>query len=467
VTYYLLNYTWKTEHALASRKMNTKPILSYKFPVIHNLYQVREAIGDMRFFAVTNRGEHTFSAYKIVTTDAFPPLNSATNEKEFEIYSIRREIRGLAFDSETGELVSRCLHKFFNIGEKLETSIELVAERLAESKRKGETVHILDKLDGSMVTPIYCNNKTIVRYRTKMGYGNDTSDFVEKFVKTQTESNNGRNKYEDFCKKWMDLGYTPIFEFYSPESAIVLKYDHSFLTLIALRHVYEGKYLSYDEMVQAGKEFDIEAVKAMEFNVDEDANTIVRRIKAMTGLEGCVMRFQDGTMLKVKTKWYTDLHMCKHFLVYATNNTEKHVWELVLENKVDDTVAILNGEDEKKDLTDFNDQLLGAISDTADRLDKLTVQVMQEHGTGQAFATNIKGSNLSSMEKTIVFSLKSLREREGFDPRDILINRIGQQFLSRLPEVKEMLRIPNLNFHDMRKESLSKRPQEAEVFGDN
>jgi RNA ligase len=444
----------------------TAPILSYNFPIINNLSQIRDAIGELRFFAITDRGEHTFSTYKIVTSDTFPPLNTATNETDLTRFKIRREIRGLAFDSQTGELVSRCLHKFFNIGEKPETAIDIVAKKLTQSKLNGETVQILDKLDGSMVTPIFCQNKTIIRYRTKMGYGNVTSDYCENFVESFTKDS-GRNKYHDFCRYWMNRGYTPIFEFYSPESAIILKYDHSFLTLIAIRHIQNGTYLPYNDMVQAGKEYEIESVSSMELNIDETSEAIVKRIKSMKGKEGCVMRFQDGTMLKVKTKWYSELHMCKHFLVYATNNTERHVWNLILDNKVDDTVAILNRDDEKRDLIDFNDAILKAITKNADRLDKFVSDLSQQYTTGQSFAAYMKGLKLPSIEQNMIFALKTFREREGYDPTDILKNRIKNQFMNRLDEVKILLGIPDLNFYDMRKKSLESRPiVDEKVFDD-
>ncbi|MFN4181023.1 MAG: RNA ligase, partial [Armatimonadota bacterium] len=53
------------------------------------------------------------------------------------------ECRGIAFD-EDGKIISRPLHKFFNLGEKPHTSFQRLSER-------GDLVSVQEKLDGSMI----------------------------------------------------------------------------------------------------------------------------------------------------------------------------------------------------------------------------------------------------------------------------------------------------------------------------
>lgn len=52
------------------------------------------------------------------------------------------------------------------------------------------------------------------------------------------------------------------------------------------------------------------------------------------GLEGFVVRFEDGTMVKVKTWWYYNL--ARGLSVESNINSEKYLWKTILENKYDD-----------------------------------------------------------------------------------------------------------------------------------
>lgn len=71
-------------------------------------------------------------------------------------------------------------------------------------------------------------------------------------------------------------------------------------------------------------------------------------------------RFEDGRMYKIKSSWYSDIHRCKKHLKW-NSLSENHVWHLVLDGKVDDTLPTLDTDEEKKQLQAFNDKLLQAI----------------------------------------------------------------------------------------------------------
>ena len=87
---------------------------------------------------------------------------------------------------------------------------------------------VLEKLDGSMIMPIIVDGKIV--FRTKRGYFNQVTNQADKFVAEY------QVKYLEFCTKLMKEGYTPIFEFYSKENMVVIEYDSTFLTLIAIRY---------------------------------------------------------------------------------------------------------------------------------------------------------------------------------------------------------------------------------------
>ena len=65
--------------------------------------------------------------YRDVNENTFPNLNHASNLKQYKLWALRRECRGLLLDRKTGNVLARRFHKFFNIGEMEETSIENTA----------------------------------------------------------------------------------------------------------------------------------------------------------------------------------------------------------------------------------------------------------------------------------------------------------------------------------------------------
>ena len=186
------------------------------FPVINHIDEVKEAIKGSKEFVFNEVGNFIFSSYKITKENTFPDPNLFSNSEERKNAQIRREIRGLVFDLKTGDLVSRTLHKFFNINEREETLQDKI-------KFDKENIFILEKLDGSMVTPIM--DGKLIRFRTKLSYDNDFTKPIENFVYGEIPI----EKYEieksnllKFCIEWMKKGYTPIFEWCSPEARIVL-----------------------------------------------------------------------------------------------------------------------------------------------------------------------------------------------------------------------------------------------------
>ena len=64
-------------------------------------------------------------------------------------WKIRRECRGLIFHAETGKLLSRRFHKFFNVNELDETDAEVID--------LSKPYVLLEKLDGSFIAPYFTN----------------------------------------------------------------------------------------------------------------------------------------------------------------------------------------------------------------------------------------------------------------------------------------------------------------------
>jgi RNA ligase len=187
----------------------------------------------------------------------------------------------------------------------------------------------------------------------------------------------------------MKENYTPIFEFYSPESKIVLEYEKPFLTVIAIRHIFTGEYILYPDMKKSSEKFGIECVKAEEISA-KNTEELVSIIKKKKGIEGYVLRFENGEMFKIKCDWYIDLHRCKSHLKW-NSLSESHVWDLIFENRIDDTIATLDTEEEKKKLQSFNDIVLTSIEKKSEELKKFVDEKKQIYKEKKDFVMSCKG----------------------------------------------------------------------------
>ncbi len=201
--------------------------MNYKFPYIMNIETVRSAIdkSERTEFFIADRDWYQVANYSFATDKTF--LDARGDSME----AILRECRGIVFDNE-GKPLARRLHKFFNLNEREETKIENI----------DFTQHhvILEKLDGSMVTPLWNAYEQKIRWGTKMGVTDGFSDMVEDFVST-------RPQYTELAQWCFENNLTPIFEWIGPSNRIVVNYSEHDLILTAIRNTFTGEYLPYTE----------------------------------------------------------------------------------------------------------------------------------------------------------------------------------------------------------------------------
>src|ERR1700761_5311430 len=151
----------------------------YQFPHITHISQCLEAIRGCDSFYVAERERHTIINYYNMGSDTFPPVilrgpDPGTDLQDFDA-ALRRECRGIVFGPD-GTVIARRLHKFFNAGERPEGAVEGI-------NLDDEHV-ILEKLDGSMITPIPIGDS--IRWGTKMGL-TEVGFQAEEFVSTRPQ----------------------------------------------------------------------------------------------------------------------------------------------------------------------------------------------------------------------------------------------------------------------------------------
>jgi len=312
--------------------------MNYDFPVISHIDDVLPHIKDSPEFIHVVKDGYQVINYVVAGSETFPDVHvtgdvyiSGQNAGEYsgQLHgaAIRRECRGLVFDMD-GDLIGRRYHKFFNVNERDETSI---------GKIDWSCPHvILEKLDGSMVSPCFVNGH--LRWMTKMGI-TDTSMEAEVFVASRPD-------YVELATRYLEHGFTPIFEWCSNKNRIVLDYPEDRLVLTAMREMKFGSYMLHGALERIGERYGIPVVKAYdptEWFDQYGAVIITEYVRSQEGIEGVVVRFDDGHMVKIKSDWYVRIHKVKSLL-----GQERDVVSLILKNELDDLLPVLPREDVEK-----------------------------------------------------------------------------------------------------------------------
>lgn len=230
----------------------------------------------------------------------------------------RMECRGLKF-GEDGRILARPLHKFFNINEREDTQAHLLDFT--------EPHTIMEKMDGSMIHPAMVNGRVV--FMTRMGH----TDVAIKAERHMTRA------VEDACLTLLHWGYTPIFEWTAPDNRIVVRYDDSRLTLLAIRETVSGYYTTRQFCEAWGAEMGVDIVPVHNSGERTGAD-FAAYARAVLGFEGFVVRFENGLWVKAKGEDYVLKHKAKDSILQ-----EKNILALVLTGGLDDVLPLLDEPD--------------------------------------------------------------------------------------------------------------------------
>ena len=291
--------------------------MNYQFPDLNHIRDVLPHIEGRDEFRVMQKDWYTVINYAVAFEDTFQ-----WDDNDYGGSVVRRECRGLIFDTTTGQLISRPYHKFFNAGEKEETQLDKI--------NLYEPHIVLEKMDGSMIRPIPTADG--FHLATKAGI-TDVAMNVEVFIADKPH-------YAQFINKCIQKGTTPIFEWCSRKNRIVIDYPKDSLVLTAIRLVDTGNYVSYKTMKQYAEAWIIPVVKAIDGLAIQDINLFVKQVREWDDGEGIVLRFDDGHMVKIKADDYVLRHKTKDQV-----SQEKNIIQIILNDDVDDLVSLLTPDD--------------------------------------------------------------------------------------------------------------------------
>lgn len=240
------------------------------------------------------------------------------------------EMRGLTFIEYIDGTDASCpteyerfihLHKFFNYGERGGF------EGIEDSPIKSVQV----KEDGSMIVPILWNGK--IYCKTRGTFHSEQAQIANEII--------AKNKQlEWFIRFCYGSVMIPIFEFVSPFNQIVLLYEKAELRLLQVRDMQTGRYFDISQLPDPG-------VKIREERY-EGGNYIegwLQKAETVTEMEGWVIEFENGHMVKIKTQWYVALH----HLLTENLTRENEIISWVLNETLDDVLGQVPDTDLRKD----------------------------------------------------------------------------------------------------------------------
>lgn len=236
------------------------------------------------------------------------------------------ELRGLTFVEASSGHRTRFLHlhKFFNVNQVESTQVHMLKDKII--------VDVRDKADGSMITFITLPDGT-VHAKTKMTFESDQAVMAQKLF----DEDKNMQQFVHYC---YGRGLHPVFELTSPYNKIVLNYPKTELQLLQIRNS-DGKYLQRFETDTISRYFRIPQVNYINAI---DLEVLMERAETLQDVEGWVIRFSDGQMIKIKTKWYFELHGL------LTNDLarEDFIIKHTLEETIDDVMSEVPEGDPRK-----------------------------------------------------------------------------------------------------------------------
>lgn len=369
--------------------------MNYSFPKIETIEDVKPYLDEWEEFRITDKGDYTVVNYMVGMKDTFNAIDGDTHSMV-----IRRECRGLIFDSATGKLLSRPYHKFFNANEKPETSVDEVDWSAPH--------HILEKLDGSMIRPIPIADG--FRLGTKAGV-TEVAMNVEIFIANKPN-------YAKFITTMLSNGLTPIFEWVSRKNRIVVDYPEDNLILTAVRDIHTGMYESYSMICTFGYNYDIPVVQAI---LMDGGPACIDVVRAWDTGEGVVFRFDSGHMIKVKADQYILCHTSKEQI-----NLEKNVIQVIINDSIDDILPLLTEADANR-LQEFQTQFWVAVREVAQEVAELYSVGARLYPNQKEFAVNYV--NTKAVEPQFRPFLFGMRQGNG-NAEQLIIKQIAKSLTS-------------------------------------
>jgi len=300
-------------------------------------------------------------------------------------------MRGITFVfDKDGSIYDRflMLHKFWNVNQVEESMLNNISNFGVRS--------VMNKEDGSLASFIKLPNGKVFG-RSKASFSSDQALRITYLYNTV-----------DSVKRLVDWAFSKdivlFFEYVAPDNKIVLDYLNEELILLRARDNKTGEYIDV-------RDFDTFGVRISEF-FDYTLENISELVETSEGKEGWIVEFDNGYMVKWKTKWY----FTRHKLFTEKLNRENDIIDLILREEIDDVLSQLTDSDVDKEKREFiNDIMLMVNTEVSLVIEKVKSKVLEYDGDVKSFALNNKRDKLFSLYMSII---------NGKDYFDVVKNKI-------------------------------------------
>lgn len=320
--------------------------------------RICEAYKNFNFY----KTETLIDGYKVVTFNYFIcDYNMFANPLKDDSGINAFDMRGVTFVfNKDGSLYKRflMLKKFFNVNQVAETQFDV----LKNKKIKNITM----KEDGSLIAFMQLPTGAVFS-KTQAGFTNEQSVASLKIYENDIYVKN-------FVNSALTENFTPLFEYVAYDNRIVLKYSGRGLRFIGFRNNTNGAYYSAADF----KEFyRIESVKTVNF---DSLFAINDYMKTAEDMEGVVVEFEDGQLVKWKCNWYFKMHGIRTMHIFR----EDFVIEAYLTQKLDDATQELNMTDDS-DAFKFIDRVKNAVNNWSAYIDEKVDELVDAYNSSFYF----------------------------------------------------------------------------------
>lgn len=360
-------------------------------PAITHISDVLSAIEGRTDFIVADKGDYKVIDYVYALSDSFDDPG-------------RAECRGLKFYAD-GRIAARPLHKFKNIGEAPETQAHVL--------NFSQPHVVMEKLDGSMIHAAFIEGEVV--FMTRMGR-TDVAAAAERHLTPDVAAG---------CRALLGSGYTPIFEWTAPDNRIVVRYDDSRLTLLAIRDTVSGEYCTRKTCAAYAAAMGVPLVTVFD-NDHATGADFAAYARAVTGFEGFVVRFESGLWVKAKGDDYVLKHKAKDSILQ-----EKNVLALVLSGGLDDVLPLLD-EPDAEAARSYRDAVEVGVARTAGDLRRFVAD--NDNVAQKEFATE-KVSSLPKALRSLAFTIRRGADADEAVRTLLMANTNGQ---ARVDEYREL-----------------------------
>jgi T4 RnlA family RNA ligase len=215
------------------------------------------------------------------------------------------------------ELVCRPPLKFFNLDE----------NPFTQNLDHAGAIEFMDKADGSLISTFMHNEKLALKTKASL-----TAEQIELAWSVLRAADKDLLSDITYLTKHY---YTINMEIVSPLNRIVLPYDKTELRILNIRNNDTGE-TSYFRDISGYPSLQAIWVDREEIQ-SGDEERFIKSIAMMEDIEGFVVRYYDGKLVKIKTDWYKTLHHTKDSV-----NIPRRLFECVVTETTDDLRSLFH-----------------------------------------------------------------------------------------------------------------------------